>query len=94
MNIMMGTVLLYGMFEMNRFVGDGARCRNWENAIQHMKLGAPDAHECQPSGAPGFRVRIAFSQLGQRPQSPRGYSEQGGIPVRMLNSVHDFTVYI
>ena len=59
-----------------------------------MKLGAPDPHECQPSGAPSFRVRNAFSQLGQRPQSPRGYSEQGGIPARMLNSVHDFPVYI
>ena len=32
--------------------------------------------------------------MGQRPQSPRGYSEQGGIPARMLNSVHDFPVYI
>ena len=71
-----------------------ARCPNWENAIQHMELGARTGYDHCPVRAPSFRVRNAFSQLGQRAQSPRGYSEQGGIPVRMLNSVHDFPVYI
>ena len=39
-------------------------------------------------------MRTAHTRDGRLAQSPRGYSEQGGIPARMLNSVHDFPVYI
>ena len=39
-------------------------------------------------------MRTAHTHEQGLAQSPRGYSEQGGIPARMLNSVHDFPVYI
>ena len=59
-----------------------------------MKLGAHTPHRPHAVCAPSFRVRIALVCNRQPAQSPRGYSEQGGIPARMLNSVHYFPVYI
>ena len=35
-------------------LGDCGRCRNWENAILTLKLGAPTTHRYWLVGAPSF----------------------------------------
>ena len=75
-------VYMYCTFGVDRLLGDCAGCRFQENAIQHTRPGARTGYDHWAVRPPGFRVRIAFPWLGQRAQSPRGYSEPKGILAR------------
>ena len=50
-------------------LGDCGRCPNWENAIQYMRPRLSTGHYMYAVRAPSFRVRIAFSRVGQRAQT-------------------------